>query len=128
MKTSIKQIVAYIFSALILFQGCTVYKSVASLDEAYKSGTKVKIETYDNQTLKFNRLEFENGNYIGVKESYKDDAFNQSKKDIIRIPVNVNDVDNVKIKDKTMSIILPFAIPVVLLAGLLIVGGAFGSF
>ena len=49
LKTHLKT-VALIFATLILFQGCTVYKSVPStLEEAYKSQTKVKIKTIDNQ-------------------------------------------------------------------------------
>jgi len=65
MKTLKKQFksVALILSMLILFQGCTVYKSVPiSLEQAVQNESKVKVETKDNRTMKFNRIGIENGN------------------------------------------------------------------
>ena len=49
---------ALFFAILILFQSCTVYKSASvTLDEASKSNTKVRLKTFDNQSLKFDRIE-----------------------------------------------------------------------
>ena len=122
MKTIKKQFksVALILSMLIIFQGCTVYKSAnVSLEKAYNSQTKVKVKTKDNQTHKFKRLEFEDEQYFGIKEFHKDDPNNLYKKKITKTLLDVNNIENIKIKNKTMSTILPFAIPVAIL-GILI--------
>jgi len=105
-KTHLKTVVL-IFAALILLQGCTVYKSAnVTLEEAVKSQTKVKIKTKDIQSLKFKRLEFEDGKYYGVKKF---------KGDIIKMSLDENNLISVRLKNKTLSIILPIAIPIVLL-------------
>ena len=68
MKTSIKQTVALIFAALILFQGCTAYKSAnVSLEEAVKRRTDVKITTNNNHIYTFSRVKFEEGEYYGYR-------------------------------------------------------------
>ena len=60
--------VALFFSVLILFQGCTVYKSASvTLDEASKSNTHVRVKTFDNQSLKFSRIEVVNNKIHGIK-------------------------------------------------------------
>ena len=122
MKTLKKQIspIPLLLAFVMLFQGCTVYKSASvTLEEAVRADTKVKLKTKNDQTLKFNKLGVEEGMYFGVKEIYKDDAFNISKKEIIKTPIDVNNIEVIKIKNKTMSTILPFAIPVTLFAILL---------
>ena len=115
------KVVALFFSVLILVQGCTVYKSAnVSLDDAYKSQTKVKVKTNDNRTLKFKIITFEDESYYGINESYKDDPFEQYNKELIKTHIDVENIENIRIKNKTMSTILPFAIPVVLLGALII--------
>lgn len=115
------KVVALFFSVLILVQGCTVYKSAnVSLDDAYKSQTKVKVKTNDNRTLKFKIITFEDESYYGINESYKDDPFEQYNKELIKTHIDVENIENIRIKNKTMSTILPFAIPVVLLGVLII--------
>jgi hypothetical protein len=119
MKTIKKEFksIALIVGVLIFFQGCTVYKSASvTLDEAYKSQTKVKVKTKDNRTYKFKKLEFKDGQYVGINELYKDDAFNIYNKQIIETQLDVSNVEMIKIKNKTMSTVLPFAIPIALLS------------
>ena len=66
-NTQIK-VIAFVLSVLILFQGCTVYKSTSvTLEEAVQEQRKVQITTVDNQTLKFKRIVKRNGEYYGVK-------------------------------------------------------------
>ena len=61
------KIVAFLISLMILLQGCTVYKSTTvTLDEAYKSQTKAKVITTDNETIKFKRIDVIDGKYLGV--------------------------------------------------------------
>ena len=120
LKNQLK-VIAQILSVLILLQGCTVYKSAnVSLDDAYKSQTKVKVKTNDNRTLKFKRIAFEDGSYYGINESYKDDPFEQYNKELIKTHIDVENIENIRIKNKTMSTILPLATPVVVF-GILII-------
>jgi hypothetical protein len=113
---------ALVLATSIFIQGCTVYKSASvSLDEAVRADTKVKVKTSVNKTLKFNRVKFEEGQYYGLKEIYKDDAFETSKKETIRTELDINEIESIQIKNQTMSTILPFAVPLVIL-GILIIG------
>lgn len=92
---------------LILLQGCVIYKEKpVSLDDAVIANTRVRIETTDNQTLKYKRIEAKNGQYYGIKKSNKAAA---------RTPIDAELVENVKIKDKTMSTIVTIAIPIMFL-------------
>jgi hypothetical protein len=111
MKTLKKQlkVVALFFSVSILFQGCTVYKSVnVTLDQAVIANTKVRIKTNDNQTLKYKNVEAENGIYYGLMK-YENSW--------VKTPINEDNIDKVQVKDKTLSTILTVAIPVVIIAG-----------
>jgi len=105
-----------VFAALILIQSCTVYKSANStLDEAVKSETKVKVETNNNQTLKYKRIRLEDGKYYGVKEI---------KGEIVKTMLDEKYINKVRLKDKTMSTILTVAIPVVIIASVLAISVA----
>lgn len=59
--------VTLILSVLILFQGCSVYKSTPiSLEKASGIEGKVKVITKSNDRLKFKQISQENGNYYGI--------------------------------------------------------------
>jgi len=112
------KIVAFLISLMILLQGCTVYKpTTASLEEVSKSQTKAKILTTDNETLKFNRIDFIDGKYLGV-------IFNDVEKNpkIEFMPLDKNNIQSIKVKDKTTSTIITVAIPVVAVGGLFLIG------
>ena len=65
-KTHLKSIAVFL-SILLLLQGCVIYKKKpVTIDEAVKANTKVRIKTNDNQTLKFKKVEVENGIYYGL--------------------------------------------------------------
>lgn len=103
-KTQIK-LIAFVLSVLILFQGCTVYKSTSiSLEEAVQLKRKVQISTIDNQKIKFKRIVKSDGKYFGVK------WLKENTKDIM---VFENDVKKIKIENKTMSVIVS-ALPIAL--------------
>ena len=92
------KIVAFLISSMIMLQCCTVYKSYnANLDEAYKSQSKVKVLTTDNQTLKFMRIDFIDGKYYGISKT------SQKLEDI---PLDKNNIKSIKVKNKTVSAIL----------------------
>jgi len=64
-KTHLKTVVL-IFAALILFQGCTVYKSAnVTLEEAVRAETVVIIKTNDDKTTKYHRVVSEKNKYYG---------------------------------------------------------------
>jgi len=110
MKTIKKQLksVALILSVLILFQGCTVYKSASvSLEEASKSQTKVRVEKKNGEKVKYTRIVVLNdGNFYGV-EPVKWMSNN--------ILIEENSIKKIQIKDKQTSTILTFAIPLVII-------------
>lgn len=109
------KIVAIFFSVLMLFQSCIAYKStIVSLNEASKSKSdKVKIETNNGQTLKFKEIKYENGNYFGLSKSQGKWVKNRIYED------KINNV-RLYVTDKTLTYILTFGTPIILL-GILII-------
>jgi hypothetical protein len=115
MKTIDKylKVVALFFVTLILFQGCTVYKSASvTLDEASKSNTKVRVKTFDNQSLKFDRIEVTNNKINGVKINNGERSKTLIEKD---------NIEKIQLKDETTSTILSIVTPVVVIAGILVI-------
>ena len=109
------KIVAFLISLMILLQGCTVYKSTtASLEEVSKSQTKAKVLTTYNETLKFKRIDFIDGKYLGVISN--DMEINPK---INFIPLDENNIQSIKVKDKTTSLIINIGVPIVVLGGIL---------
>jgi len=107
MKTINKylKVVALFFATLILVQGCTVYKSASvTLDEASKSNTKVRVKTFDKQSLKFDRIDVINNKIIGVK-------INNGVRSLT--PIEKDNIEKIQLKDKTTSTILSIGTPVV---------------
>lgn len=106
--------VTLILSMLILFQGCTVYKSgYVTLDEAVRSETVVKVYT-NNKTQKFKRIEIENGRYFGVRNIYGK---------MVKLQIDKSMVEKVQLRDKTLSTALSFASPFVIFFGFILVNG-----
>lgn len=115
MKIIKKQIktIALILSMLILFQGCTVYKSAnVSLDQASKADIKTKVSTKDGEKLKFERIGVEDEKYYGVRKV---------KGELIKVPLNEDYIEYVKLKDKTTSTILTIALPVAIIVGAVLI-------
>ena len=109
MKTLKKQFksVALILSMLILLQGCTVYKSAnVTLEEAVKADTKVRVRTNDHQTLKFKNIEVENGIYYGLMNF---------KNRWVKTQINEDNIEKLQVKDKRLSSIITFGIPVIII-------------
>jgi hypothetical protein len=118
MKTIKKQIriSSLILALIIMLQSCTVYKSTnVSLEQASKNELKTKIVTSSNEKLKFKFIENKEGTYYGVKKI---------KGDIVKIPLNEKNIQKIVLKDKTLSLILTIAIPLVLIVGGLAIGGS----
>ena len=104
-KTHLKT-VAQILSVLILFQGCTIYKSAnVTLEEAYKSETVIRVKTNENKTHKYDRVRFENDYYYGLLYKTGED---------VKIRLDENKIKKIQVKDKTFSTFLPIGILVVI--------------
>ena len=109
MKTLKKQIrpITLLLAFVMLFQGCTVYKSVPiTIEQATKEEQQVKILTKNNVKLKFKRIVVENEKLYGVR---KVDGIN------VKLVLDRNSIDTIRAKDKTLSTILSIGIPVTIL-------------
>ena len=105
------KVIPLFFSVLILFQGCTVYKSASVTPvEASKSNTNVRVKTFDNQSLKFYRIEVANNKIHGIK-------IHNGERSIT--PIEKDNIEKIQLKDKTMSTFLSVTIAAVIAAGIL---------
>ncbi len=96
-----------LLSALILFHGCTLYKSAnVTLEEALQAETKVRIKTKDKKTLKFRKVLYANNQYYGTTQ-YKDK--------FVRVGIDEDNIDKIQVKDKGKSTLLNIGIPVVII-------------
>jgi len=106
--------IVLLFTLLILFQSCRVYhKKSVTLDQAVIEQKRVKIKTVDNKTLKFKKIIHESGEYYGIKPSTFMDT-------IYKIPLDQNKLQNIRMHNKTLSIIYGAGLSVVLI---IIIGG-----
>ena len=117
MKTIKKQIkpIALLFGLLILLQSCVVYKQT-SLEKAVKLEKKVIIITKTDEILKFQRIEFEDENFYGIKKV---------KGETVKIQLDSLGIKKVSLPDKTLSTVLWIGIPlgIVLAVSPLVYGG-----
>ncbi len=110
MKKLSNQLSVLFLSALILLQGCTVYKRQnISLEQAAVTKDKVKLVTKNNQTLKYLNITKINQEYFKIK---KDNG------DLTKIPIQNEDIDMVRIKNKPLSAVVGL---LTFLGGLLVV-------
>jgi len=109
------KVVALFLSVLILFQGCTVYKSNSvSINEAVKADTKVRVVKKNGEKKKYIRVvEPNDGYFYGVKK------VNGLVK---HIPLKKEDIAKINLKDQKVSKLWTIATP------LIIIGIAIGVF
>ena len=108
-KTKFRTI-ALLFSALVLFQGCMVYKSKpVSLEEASQERIKAKISSSDRKSLRFKWIGVEKGEYYGIRKI---------KGEHVRVPINDEIYNEVYVKDRTLSTIGTIITPIALLVGI----------
>ncbi len=115
---------------LITLQSCSVYHSKsASVDEALRSNNKVKVITESNDVYKLHRLQKENGEIYGLVrkgsvtgERLSDQGlikYSDSKYETVLIPEST--IEEIHLKNKTLSTVLTVAIPVVGVGVLLVI-------
>ena len=122
MKTTNKTIksLTKVISFLILFQSCvTVYKSESlTLNEANNIHIKTKVITKSGEKLKFKNIEFKNGIYYGVKKK---------KRQTIMIPLNQDDISEIKIKNRALSTVVNIPLVFVYILTVGVIGLAIGG-
>lgn len=106
------KIVAFLISSIIVLQSCTVYKSTTvTLDQAYKSQTKVKVlTTTDEEALLFKRIDLIDGKYFGIskKASRLDNRL-----------LDENNINSIRILNKNASTILTIGAPLFIVGGII---------
>jgi hypothetical protein len=115
MKTIKKQIriLALVLALVILIQGCAIYKSTpVSLKQAAKEEIDTKVYIKSGENFIFKRIVLEDGKYYGVKKE---------KGDIIKIPLNEQFIEKVKLEDKSWSSVATIGLSIVSLLGILMV-------
>ncbi len=110
--------ITYLLVFLILFQGCTVYKSKpVTLEYASEIGEPVRIEKTDGKKLKLLKVaKWNDGNYYGDRKE---------KEFVKHILINEEEISKVELKDKKRSTINSIAAPTVII-GILIIAVAKG--
>ncbi|WP_136669022.1 hypothetical protein [Flavobacterium sp. H122] len=91
-----KTLLGSLLSAFIL-GSCSIYKTEPiSIDNAISIGTTVKVIKIDNQKIKLQRIEKSDSIYYGIKKS---------KGQIIKVPLEPNQIKSIHEIDKTSSAI-----------------------
>ncbi|MFH4967756.1 hypothetical protein V8G61_06070 [Gaetbulibacter sp. M240] len=94
---------ASLLATLVLFQSCVVYRAEPkTLSEASEEFIRTKVVMNDGSIMTYNKIMAENGKFYGVK-NYK------------RTELNEADVKRVRIKNRTMSTVLTYGIPLILI-------------
>ena len=124
MKNSLIILIYGVFMSLVF--GCNVYHSgSASEEEAVKTKSRVKVVTSDNIFYEFKRLKNEDGKLIGITGKNSDTAKSLSQFEQIKSGNNVkiilprNDIQGIYLKDKKMTNIINFGVPLVGAAGII---------
>jgi hypothetical protein len=108
------RLTAFFMVFIMLLQSCTIYKTAPiSIDQAIQNQSEVKIHTLNNDTYRFTAIEDIDGNYFGI---------NKSAHEILRTPLNENQISTIKEKDKTLSTIFDVGVVFIILAPVIFLG------
>lgn len=125
---AMKKLVISLITGVLLNMtfGCNVYHSnSASVEEAVETKNRVKVVTTDNVFYEFKRLKNENGKMVGVTGKNSETAkslsdFEQYKNgNNVKIILPRNEIRGVYLKDKKMSKLINFGVPLVGAAGII---------
>lgn len=119
---------AGVFLLVFILQSCSVYHSDSTtLEQAIQSENQVRIVTLDNVFYEFKKLEREGGQLYGITGKKTETAVLLAdhkqfpKGNFIRIALSDEEVQAVYLKNKSMSRLVNYGVPVVGAAGLLTV-------
>tara|TARA_R100000935_G_scaffold51034_1_gene77290 strand:- start:269 stop:691 length:423 start_codon:yes stop_codon:yes gene_type:complete len=119
----LNQICVIIFGLCLLFLcSCSVYNSKTSTaEQAINTNNKVKIHTVDQSVYKFKELEIKENVLIGItKKNSKTAQKYPAKtavmdidKNLVGISLDIQNINEIYTKNKTVSTILSIGIPVI---------------
>lgn len=130
--------IAIILSTLLVFQSCRVYHSkTATVEEATLFSQHIKIRSTSDETYRFKTLLREDGKLYGITWRKGSTARKLSEqivlvsagkdKDEVKILLDENAIREYHLQNKTMSILIPILIPVILAALMFVVAVYGGS-
>ena len=106
--------IACLLTFLILFQSCAVYqKTPVSLEQASKQDVRAKIKTKTNESFLVLKIIYEDDKYYGLQR------VNGEK---IRITLHADDINSIRLHDKTLSTVLSIGMPLGIVLGVIGVG------
>lgn len=114
--------ISIFFMFLITLQSCVVYHSkIATVDEAIQSDDKVKVLTDSNDIYKLHKLKKEDGQIYGVVKKGSETAKRLSDQGLIKysdskyetILLTESTINEIHLKNKTLSTVLSIAVPVI---------------
>ena len=116
------------FLSLLMLSGCSVYHTdTVSVEKAVESNSNVRLVTLDNVYYEFKKLERENGQLYGLTSrnsetakmllDHKQIPYNK----MTRIALADDEIQAVYLKNKSVSRLVNYGVPVVGAAGLLTV-------
>ena len=92
-----------LFASLIILQSCAVYqKAPVSLEQASKQDVRAKIKTKTNESFLVLKIIYEDDKYYGLQK------VNGEK---IRITLHADDINSIRLHDKTLSTVLSIGMP-----------------
>ena len=129
------KLIALFLAVTFLVQSCNVYTyKPTTVDEAVKTNlVKVKTKSKNSETYRFNDLENINNAYYGIAhknsktaKKLSDQITNEDEFNYVKILLKEEQLNRVylKMRNKTLSIILPYAIGIVIIGGLLYIGAS----
>lgn len=107
---------------ILLFQSCSIYRSKpVSIDRAVEFNKKVKLKTENNRVFKFKSLEKEGSVLYGIAWPYSKAAKFMAENIVeknykgrfVKIGIAENSIKEIKLKNYTLSAIVPIVIGVV---------------
>lgn len=102
-----------LFSIIIFQQSCVVYqKNSVSLETAESEGLKAKVEMKTQESYKFQRIVFENNHYYGIQKT---------NGETIKKPIKVNELNKIRLQDKSTSTIATVATILGSLTGVILI-------
>ena len=112
LKKWLKSITLF-FISIMMFQGCVAYQSASvSLEQAVREQKRTKINTISQKKYHYEQIVFEEGQFYGLQKL---------NKNMVKIPLDTNEIDEVFIQSKSKSTWLTVAIIAIPLIALTII-------
>lgn len=113
---------------LLLLQSCNVYHPERlTIAEAVAANNKVKVITADDRKLKFQRLEWENEQLIGVatRNSMSGGKLKgmsaQAQGDLLLVDLSQGNIEEIRRRNNTLSTVLSIVVPAVTAAAAILI-------